>query len=70
MDAGTFAGGGESLEAGRAGRWELLVEDNEFYKTYALDYHDGLRYPHLERDAAKADILGEIIKPLTGEKKP
>lgn len=42
---------------------ELLVANAEFYKTYALDYHDGERYPHLVRDTARPDLLGEIIKP-------
>jgi predicted metalloprotease with PDZ domain len=42
---------------------ELLAEDREFYKTYQLDYHDGERYPHLERDESRSDLLGEIIRP-------
>jgi predicted metalloprotease with PDZ domain len=44
------------------GRLELLAENAEFYKTYPLDYHDGERHPHLERDASKPDLLSEIIK--------
>ena len=44
---------------------ELLVENDEFLKTCAIDYHDGERYPRLERDATKADLLAEILKPLT-----
>lgn len=43
----------------------LLVENTEFYKTYKVDYHRGERYPHLERDNAKPDILSEVMKPLT-----
>jgi predicted metalloprotease with PDZ domain len=42
---------------------ELLIENGEFYKTYRVDYHDGLRYPHLERDASKPDLLSDILKP-------
>jgi predicted metalloprotease with PDZ domain len=42
---------------------EVLVEDREFYKTYRLDYHDGERYPHLERDSSRSDLLEEIIRP-------
>lgn len=42
---------------------ELLVEDREFYKTFRLDYHDGEKYPHLERDGSKPDLLEQIIKP-------
>lgn len=44
---------------------ELLVENTGVFKTYQLNYHDGERYPHLERDASKPDLLDQIIKPLT-----
>ena len=44
---------------------ELLVENEEFFKTCKVDYHDGERYPRLERDATKPDLLTEILKPLT-----
>jgi predicted metalloprotease with PDZ domain len=43
---------------------ELLVENAKFFKTYSIAYHDGIRNPHLERTEA-ADVLGEILKPLT-----
>ena len=42
---------------------ELLVENGDVFKTCRLDFRDGERYPHLERDAAKPDVLAEIIKP-------
>jgi hypothetical protein len=42
---------------------EFLVENGSFQQTYKLDYRGGERYPHLERDAAKPDLLSEIIKP-------
>jgi len=42
---------------------ELLVENGDAFKTCRLDYRDGERYPHLERDASKPDRLMEIIKP-------
>lgn len=42
---------------------ELLIENGEFYKTYKVDYHEGLKYPHLERDASKPDLLSDILKP-------
>ena len=42
---------------------EFLVENGSFQQTYRLDYHGGEHYPHLERDATKPDLLGEIIKP-------
>jgi hypothetical protein len=27
-----------------------------------LNYHEGERYPHLERDNTKPDTLGDVIK--------
>jgi predicted metalloprotease with PDZ domain len=42
---------------------ELLVENGTRYRTFALNYHDGLRYPDLERDATKPDLLSEILRP-------
>lgn len=40
---------------------ELLVENGEFFKTYRLDYKGGERYPHLEPEPGKADVLSKII---------
>jgi predicted metalloprotease with PDZ domain len=44
---------------------ELLVENDDYFKTCKLDYHEGEKYPRLERDADKPDLLSEILKPLT-----
>ena len=41
----------------------LLVISDEYYKTCTIDYHDGERYPHLERDDSKPDYLDDLIKP-------
>ncbi|MCU1313333.1 MAG: hypothetical protein JWM54_1090, partial [Acidobacteriaceae bacterium] len=30
-----------------------------------VDYHDGERYPALERDSSTPDLLSDILKPLT-----
>jgi predicted metalloprotease with PDZ domain len=43
---------------------ELLVESGEFFKTVRLDYAGPERYPHLERDAARPDLLSPILRPL------
>jgi predicted metalloprotease with PDZ domain len=43
---------------------EFLVRDGDIYKTFKVDYHAGEKYPHLERDAAKSDLLTAIIAPL------
>lgn len=44
------------------GPLQLLVENIGYYKTYTLDYHDGLRFPHLERTDKQPDVLSDIIK--------
>jgi predicted metalloprotease with PDZ domain len=43
---------------------ELFVRNAECYETYRLDYHGGEKYPHLERDPIKPDLLEQILKPL------
>jgi predicted metalloprotease with PDZ domain len=43
---------------------ELLATNDENYKTYKIDYHGGERYPILQRDASKPDLLTNIITPL------
>jgi len=42
----------------------LLVENGEYYSTLQVDYHEGIRYPHLIRNEAQPDLLDEIIKPI------
>jgi predicted metalloprotease with PDZ domain len=41
---------------------ELVVENGSFNETYRVNYHGGERYPHLERDNAKPDVIGDVIK--------
>ena len=41
---------------------ELLVENGSFHQTYKVAYQGGERYPHLERDTTKPDLLSDIIK--------
>jgi predicted metalloprotease with PDZ domain len=41
---------------------DLLVENDDYYKTYKLDYHGGEQYPHLVRDESKPDLLSDILK--------
>jgi hypothetical protein len=43
---------------------ELLIENGEMVKAYKLEYHDGERFPHLERDGSKPGLLEQIIKGL------
>jgi predicted metalloprotease with PDZ domain len=42
---------------------ELLVRSADTFRTVRLDYHDGLRYPHLERIEKTPDLLSSILKP-------
>ncbi len=39
---------------------ELIVKDGDRYRTVSLDYHGGLRYPHLERIPGTPDRLSEL----------
>ena len=42
---------------------ELMVRTGERYRVVAIDYHDGLRYPHLKRDPRQPARLDEILAP-------
>jgi predicted metalloprotease with PDZ domain len=42
----------------------LLVKDRDQIKSVALDYHGGLRYPHLERVEGTPARLDDILKPV------
>jgi predicted metalloprotease with PDZ domain len=41
----------------------LLVKSGDHYKTVAIDYHGGLRYPRLERIEGTPDLLSAIYTP-------
>jgi len=41
---------------------ELLIESNDFYRTYNVDYHGGMRYPHLVRNEEKEDRLAAVLQ--------
>ncbi|HEY2645798.1 MAG TPA: hypothetical protein VGI34_02435 [Candidatus Acidoferrales bacterium] len=42
---------------------ELLVKNGDRYRTVKIDYHDGLRYPRLEREGNAAARLDQILEP-------
>jgi predicted metalloprotease with PDZ domain len=42
---------------------ELLIKNGDHYRTVKIDYHDGLRYPHLERVGSAATSLDQILAP-------
>jgi predicted metalloprotease with PDZ domain len=41
----------------------LIVREGDHFRTVALDYHGGLRYPHLERDPDRPALLDAILEP-------
>jgi predicted metalloprotease with PDZ domain len=43
---------------------ELLVRDDRHFRTVSVPYHDGLRYPHLERVAGKPALLDDLLAPI------
>ena len=55
----------EALKKAKAGNelLSLAIDDEGTVKSYQLNYHGGERFPHLERDAGKPDLLTEILKP-------
>ena len=43
---------------------QLIVANGAQFQTRSIDYHGGLRCPHLVRDASRPNYLGEILKPM------
>jgi predicted metalloprotease with PDZ domain len=41
----------------------LIVREGDRFRTVALEYHGGLRYPHLERDPQRPALLDAILEP-------
>jgi len=48
---------------------KLIVQADTAVSTYEIDYHEGERYPALERIEGAPAYLDEIIKPLTKQEK-
>jgi hypothetical protein len=42
---------------------ELLVKNGNRFRTVKIDYHGGLRYPHLEREGSAPARLDQILTP-------
>ena len=49
----------------RQRRIDLLIDNEGHIENHALTYAEGEKYPALERDATKPDVLSRIIAPLT-----
>lgn len=45
---------------------ELLTENDDYFRSYAVDYHGGERYPHLTATNG-ADVLSEIVRRRASE---
>jgi predicted metalloprotease with PDZ domain len=42
---------------------ELLLKNDDQYRTITIEYRDGLKFPHLERDEGTADRIAAIFAP-------
>ncbi|HET8897687.1 MAG TPA: M61 family peptidase, partial [Rhodanobacteraceae bacterium] len=51
---------------GKAPPLSLLVKYDTLYSRLSIDYHDGLRYPRLERRRGQPDYLSAILAPRHG----
>lgn len=45
------------------GPLSLIVRDGDQFRTLTLDYHGGLRYPHLQREPRQPALLDAILSP-------
>jgi predicted metalloprotease with PDZ domain len=50
---------------GRVDPMEMIVQNGDFMTVHKLDYHDGERWPKLERDPSRPDLLTAILSPRT-----
>ncbi len=46
-----------------SGPIELVVQSADLVRVLHVDYHGGLRNPHLVREPSKADVLSRILAP-------
>jgi predicted metalloprotease with PDZ domain len=46
---------------GGTGPIELIIRTPDLYRTIRIDYHDGLRYPHLQREQGRPALLDSIL---------
>jgi predicted metalloprotease with PDZ domain len=55
-----------AISAAKGGRdpIELLLKKDDRFRTVRIDYHDGLKYPHLARIEGTPDRLDRIFTPL------
>ena len=46
---------------------ELLVENDDYFHRLQVDYHEGEKYPYLQREPGQPDLLGKILQPLAAK---
>jgi hypothetical protein len=44
---------------------ELMVQNDDFFKTLSVPYYDGPRWPHLTQITGRPDVLSAVIKART-----
>jgi predicted metalloprotease with PDZ domain len=49
---------------------EFIIANGTFTRTARLDYHDGAKYPRLERESTNPDMLSQILAPRAASTKP
>jgi predicted metalloprotease with PDZ domain len=54
----------KQAHAGSKAPIEILVQADQHFRTVRIDYHDGLRYPHLERVPNTPALLDDILAAL------
>jgi predicted metalloprotease with PDZ domain len=59
----------EAVRASNKQPVEILVENGDYYRSYKIEYAGGERYPKLERDGSKPDLLTKIIAPLASKRR-
>lgn len=47
------------------GQMQLIFQTDDVVRVAALNYHHGLQNPHLVKDPAKPDLLGQVLAPNT-----
>jgi predicted metalloprotease with PDZ domain len=47
----------------QGGKLALLLENGDYFQTATLDYADGQRHPHLDREPGSSDLLADIFRP-------
>jgi predicted metalloprotease with PDZ domain len=55
----------EAVRAAKTSKAPITIAavHGDVLKTFQVNYHEGERYPHLERDASRPDLLAAILAP-------